>query len=189
MDENKSSIRSLVELMLIILILVSIIGGFICGILAYNTTIFTDEENAAYSDSLMDRNTYLRLGQIGHEYGGFARIYYQYIYIYNDQKGADEMYKRGNNSSNNQIKEAISKNFLVPINPERDEKIMNRYEQLQSARDSLERKINPRNRFKDTMAWIGGMFSLFLITFLSFIALMHLRGNALKLKITGGPFK
>lgn len=29
MDENKSSIRSLVELMLIILILVSIIGGFI----------------------------------------------------------------------------------------------------------------------------------------------------------------
>jgi hypothetical protein len=50
--------------MLIILILVSIIGGFICGILAYNTTIFTDEENAAYSDSLMDRNTYLRLGQL-----------------------------------------------------------------------------------------------------------------------------
>lgn len=177
MDKNKLSIRSLVDQMLVVIIVILAVGSFICGISAYNAAIFTDEEYRAYSDSLMERDAYLKCGQIGYEYGIFASMYYQYKYIENDHISTDELLKkREDHAVGEQITNAISNNFAVPINTKRDEEILKRYEKLQIHQASLERKMDFHNRFKDTMAWIGGMLSLFLIVFVLYKALMRLRG-------------
>jgi len=170
--------RKSVELVLRIVIVLSVLGGFCCGLSAFKSTFVSGEEYSDYYQSLMERDPYLKLQQIGHEYGVFTEHYYYWKYIEHSQEEADRAYKTissMDNGTKNMFSKAISNNFIVPVDPERDKRIIQDYERLQIKRNYRERKMDPYNRYKDVMDWRGGICSLFLITFVSYKALMYMR--------------
>jgi len=167
-----------VELGLRIVIVLSLLGGFYCGLSALGSAFVSEEEYSDYYQSSMERDTYLKWRQIGHEYGVLTQHYYNWKYLKHSQEEADRLYETissMDNGTKNIFSKAISNNFIVPIDPERDKRIIQDYERLQIKQNYLERKMDPYNRFKDVMAWLGGMFSLFLITFVSYKAFMYMR--------------
>lgn len=169
-------IRYLIKAFLRILIVLSFLGGFLCGMSAMGSAFISDDEYGDYYNSLMERDIYFKWRQIGHEYGSFVQRYYYYNYIEHSQEETNIVNDTINSFSQHKdlFSKAIANNFAVPVDLERDKRIMRDYQRLQSKQQHIERKLDPHNRFKDTMAWIGGMFSLFFITYLCYKALMYM---------------
>ena len=177
MDIKKKPFKFWVKSFLGIVALLSILGGVFCLSAATDSAIVSDDEYSDYYDSLMEPDTYLKQHQIGYEYGTLAGDYYYWKYIEPSQKMADSVYEAINSFNKDMFSKAIANNFVVPVNPKRDLMIYKNYKQLQIKRNYLERKMDPHNRFKDTMAWIGGMFSLFLMAYILLKAVMYIDRN------------
>jgi hypothetical protein len=177
MDEEIVSLwgraKDTVLIILRIILVLSGLGGLFCGLAAWESAFVSEKESSDYYDSLIEPDVYLKWRQIGREYGVYEAWYYKWKYLDHFRTLADELC----NEHEDKISKAVSSNFAVRVDLERDREIMRDYARLQMIQDKLKRKMDPNNRFKDTMAWMGGMFSLFLITYVLGKTIIFLRNR------------
>lgn len=127
-----------------------LIGAIICGFFAA-VSFFPDEnasEKIKYAEMTLDN--YLNFRHIQQEYGTLAAENWYYR-ISGLQAIADLRYKSP------LVDRAVSAGFRVSPDPEKDAKFIKEYERLIGKYPDLVRRQDFSERFKDSMAWLGGL--------------------------------
>lgn len=145
-----------------VLALVAITAALFCVVNAFNAFGLSAEEQADLAVNRLPEDAYLRFRVIGDEYGSHAAEYWRYV-IYEgtpqhwaELKRIAATFPTVSDELDKQVQSATAAEFKISPSDARVHALATEYEQIQERVPELNRRLSFAQRFKDTMAYVGG---------------------------------